>query len=136
MPHCLPLRQVLQQALRSKQTRVSTTMKYPLTAPWGVGITAADFEKLKRGFEPKQMEDKWACSADQPDLQGYIVVRWTQTWTERETIALRVNYLSDGAEIVDITWDRSTGATQVDEDEGKALVTMLCQNVLGCEWAI
>lgn len=134
MPHCLSLRQVLRQVLRSKLTRVSTTMEHPLTAPWGVRITTADFDKLKGGFEPKQMEDKWACSADQPDPQGYTAVRWTQSWTGSETIVLRVNRLGDGAEVVDITWERGTGATQVDEDEGKALAAMLCKNVLGCEW--
>ncbi|KAH8589855.1 hypothetical protein B0O99DRAFT_636000 [Bisporella sp. PMI_857] len=125
----------LQQVLRSNPTRAPTTMEHPVTAPWGVRITNADFEKLKGGFQPKDMEDRWACSADKPDQQGSIVVHWRRSWTGSEEIALRVNRLSDGAEIVEITWERGTGETQVSEIAGKTLATQLCQNLLGCEWA-
>lgn len=134
---CISVWQVLQDACSPKLPRVSTTMGHPLSAPWGVHITADDFEKLKGGFKPRQMEDKWECTADQPDAQGCIVIRWTQSWVDIETIALRIKGLSDGAEIVDIMWERDTGAPGAprrNEVEAKELATMLCQGVLGCEW--
>lgn len=32
----------------------------PATAPWGLRISEADFAKLKRGFLPRDMDDRWA----------------------------------------------------------------------------
>jgi len=110
-------------------------MEHPVTAPWGLRITSADFEKLKGGFQPQDMEDRWACTADEPDQRGSTVVHWCRSWTGSEQIALRVNRLHDGGEIVEITWDTGAGAIRVSETAGKALATQLCRGLLGCEWA-
>jgi len=82
------------------------------------------------------MDDKWICVADKPDHRGSIVVHWRRSWTGNERIALRVSRKSDGAEIVEITWERDTGVNQVSETAAKGLATQLCQNLLGCEWVI
>ena len=34
----------------------------PATALWGLSISDADFEKLKAGFQPVDMDDKWVTS--------------------------------------------------------------------------
>jgi hypothetical protein len=34
-------------------------MENPATASWGLSISDADFAKLKRGFMPWDMDDRW-----------------------------------------------------------------------------
>lgn len=110
-------------------------MEHPITAPWGVHISSADFDRLKGGFSPKEMEDRWLCVADNPDQQGGIVVRFCRSWTGREQIALKVKSLSNGAEIVEITWDRGNDKPQVTEIESKTLAGNICRNILDFESA-
>jgi len=111
-------------------------MEHPVTAAWGVRMTRADLEKLKVGFQPMDMEDRWMCSADEPDQQGNIVVHWCRSWTGSKEIDLHVNRLEDGgAEIVEITWDKKSGGIQVSEAQAKELATQLSRGLLGCEWS-
>jgi hypothetical protein len=110
-------------------------MESPATAPWNVHISGTDLEKLKQGFKPQDMEDRWACVTDKPDERGSIVVHWQRSWTGTDQVVLRLNPLVDGAEIVEITWDRRSGANEVNEAEGKKLAKHLSQQFLGVQWA-
>ncbi|EJT81970.1 hypothetical protein GGTG_01944 [Gaeumannomyces tritici R3-111a-1] len=49
-------------------------MQEPGTAPWDLGISDADFEKLTAGFAPKDMDDRWRGS----DPDGNISIRIIQ----------------------------------------------------------
>src|SRR4051812_22343921 len=106
-------------------------MENPATVPWSVQLSAPDFAKLKQGFMPKQMDDKWACIVDEADDRGSILVHWQRTWPEVDQIILRVNTKSEGAEIVEITWDKCSGLNKVSEEEGKKLAKDLSQGLLG-----
>ena len=108
-----------------------------MTAPWGMLITSADFDRLKGGFKPEMMEHRWECSADDPDPQGRMVVRLSRSWSGREQIVLVVKRCSDGdgAEIVEITWDQGNNEEdQLTEMDGKAMATSICRSLMGCEW--
>ncbi len=111
-------------------------MEHPVTAPWGMHITGADFEKLKGGFVPQMMEERWGCSADDLDPQGRMMVRLSRSRTSREQIVLVVKLCSDddGAEIFEITWDQGSGEDQLTELDGKSMATSLCRSMKGCEW--
>ena len=110
-------------------------MEHPATAHWGLRISNTDLRKLQRGFQPQDMEDRWECSADTPDKQGNIVVHWKRSWTGSKEIELQVKRLGDGdgAEIAEITWNKGTGATELDEAAGKKLATQLCLGFLKTE---
>jgi len=108
-------------------------MEYPITLPRSVQISSVDFDRLKAGFYPKDMEDRWECSANDPDQQGIMVVRLRRSWTSSEQIAIRVKSTCNRAEIVESTWDRGNGRIQVTETKAKTLATNICKNLLGCE---
>jgi hypothetical protein len=114
-------------------------MEQPATATWGLRISSTDLEKLQRGFQPHDMEDRWQCLADTPDERGNITVHWIRRWTGSKEIMLQVKRLndSDGAEIAQIKWNKGTGATELDEAAAKRLATQLCHGILETEkWDI
>lgn len=110
-------------------------MTDPATALWGLRITDLDFNRLKRGFQPRDMDDKWVCLADEPD-QDPMVVRWSRSWTGLQHVVLSVKRDTDGggAVIKEITWEQGDREEKVTEVEGKALATNLCNIHLGCKW--
>lgn len=122
-----------------------TTMKNPITAPWNIGISRSDVEKLLRGFKPTAMEDRWMCRADAPDARGDFVVHVHRSWTGDELLRMNmVLAVPDGdgtsahtderhATISDITWDRGEGSFLATEVEAKDLATRVCRGVLGCD---
>lgn len=113
------------------------SIKDPATAPWGVRITEADFDKLKKGFRPQMMEDRWECRADDlPDQRGNTTVRFYRSWQRSEQVALQVKSYNDGAMVGEITWNQGYTEDPFTEEDAKELVTNLCQNLLGCEWTI
>lgn len=113
------------------------SIKDPVTAPWGVRITKADFDKLKKGFRPQMMEDRWECRADDlPDQRGNTTVRFYRSWKRSEQVALQVKSYNDGAVVGEITWNQGYTEDPFTEEDAKELATNLCQNLLGCEWAI
>lgn len=122
-------------------------MKNPTTAPWNLDISRNDLEKLKRGFKPAAMEDRWMCRADAPDAGGDFVVHLHRSWTGDEvfrvTVVLAAPANGDGASahtderhatMTDITWDKGEeGTFLATEEEAKDLATRVCRGVLGCD---
>lgn len=122
-----------------------TTMKNSVTAPWNLGISRNDVEKLLKGFKPTAMEDRWMCRADTPDARGDFVVHVFRSWTGDEVLRMNVVLAAldgDGASadtderhatITDLTWDRGEGSFLATEVEAKNLATSLCRGLLGCD---
>lgn len=119
-------------------------MKNPATVQWHFGLSSHDLKKLTRGFEPTQMEDRWACHADAPDASGHIVVHICRSWSGDEQLRLnvRMSTLADSvpgeasnwaATITDIVWDRSSTGFLTTENEAKDFAVRICRSVLGCE---
>lgn len=110
-------------------------MENPATARWGVRISSKDFAKLRRGFVPEMMEQRWRCFADDPDPQGFTAIHITRSWTGRKVITLKVKDDVSGAEITEITWDRGGRRDPVTEDQAKEQATNFCKNFMRCEWS-
>ncbi|KAH7177121.1 hypothetical protein EDB81DRAFT_773998 [Dactylonectria macrodidyma] len=120
-------------------------MKNPATAPWNLGVSHDDVEKLLRGFRPTAMEDRWMCRADAPDARGDFVVHVHRSWTGDGLLLMNVvlAVLGGGgaaaytderhATITDITWDKGDGSFLATEEEAKDLATAVCRGVLGCD---
>ncbi|KZL86540.1 hypothetical protein CI238_05625 [Colletotrichum incanum] len=47
----------------------------PVTAPWGLSISNADFAKLKAGLEPMDQDDKWRYTATDDSEGGTVTIR-------------------------------------------------------------
>lgn len=111
-------------------------MEHPLTAHWGVRISSADLNRLRKGFAPQSMDDKWVCSADNSEPGGTTTtVHLSRSWTGREQFTLKVKSDERGAEITDIIWNRGKSEDPVEEKEAKEQATNLCRNLMGCEWS-
>ncbi|KAF2813238.1 uncharacterized protein BDZ99DRAFT_252032 [Mytilinidion resinicola] len=111
-------------------------MDDPATAPWGLSISNADFEKLRAGFEPRDMDDKWAVSATDPDQSGNISIRVRRSWTGKEHYILAVKPSDGGsrAQIEAITWEQNKGGIYISECLGKKEAVMICRGLLGCDF--
>ncbi|KAI6347835.1 hypothetical protein MCOR25_010881 [Pyricularia grisea] len=114
-------------------------MREPATARWDLDISAADFAELKLGFKPRQMEDKWAIAAAEPDGDGVTCVYVMRSWTRAECYILHVKSTgTDGtaaARIESITWEQKlneSATTQHTERRAKMLAAYLCRTHVGC----
>lgn len=136
-------------------------MEGAATASWGVRISDADFEKLKAGFQPRDMDDKWRVIAtDDADPEGgslitstttststsitgsTMSVHFSRSWTGMVLYVLAVKPPRDrdggaSATIDAITWARDrSGQSQMihtQEEKAKQQVALLCRGLLGCE---
>ncbi|KAK2611902.1 hypothetical protein N8I77_005219 [Diaporthe amygdali] len=120
-------------------------MRNPATAPWNLGISRNDVEKVLRGFKPTAMEDRWMCRADSPDARGGFVVHVHRSWTGDELLRMNVvlavpngdkasaHTNEHHATITNITWDRGEGSFLANEVEAKDLAINVCRGVLGCD---
>lgn len=114
-------------------------MQEPATALWGLSISDADFEKLKAGFEPRDMDDKWRVSVTNQNGDGNISVTFNRGWTDKEYYIL-VMKPSDGdssnsdVKIEAITWEQRKGRPQRSEEQAKKEVVILARCNLACEF--
>ncbi|CAJ2500658.1 Uu.00g035110.m01.CDS01 [Anthostomella pinea] len=104
-------------------------MERPTTAAWGIHINKADFDRLKKGVEPRDMDDKWQISADKPDAADITVVHMRRSWTGKEMFTLKIKG-SDGGDgggkIQEITWEVGPGDDPIEDEEwAKDLATGL-----------
>jgi hypothetical protein len=111
-------------------------IKNPKTAPWNIPISLDDFNKLIKGFQPQEMEDRWMCRADGPDAQGNITVYMFRSWTGHEHYQITATSPPDGkgAKITGITWESGKNG-DVPEEEAKEWAINICKAVIGCEFA-
>lgn len=121
-------------ASRKQNTDSIQIMELPATAQWGLTISDADFEKLKTGFEPQDMDDKWNVSASELDQSGNISIHISRSWTQKDFYVLVVKP-SDGVrgvKVEAITWEQDKGGIYISEDQAKKEAVLLCRSILGC----
>jgi hypothetical protein len=108
----------------------------PATAPWGVSISDADFEKLKVGFEPRDMDDKWLIQIADPDPSGIVSINICRGWIGRKysILHIRPSDASSGVKIESITWEQNNGGYRVSEEQGKKEAVILCRAILECDF--
>lgn len=113
-------------------------MQEPATAPWGLRISVADFEKLKAGLEPQDQDDKWRVSAKNCNESGNISIRVARSAFDREFYVLFVKPSDGGSsgsvEIEAITWEQNKNGIRISEEQGKKEVVMITRSILGCDY--
>ncbi|KAF1976330.1 hypothetical protein BU23DRAFT_551787 [Bimuria novae-zelandiae CBS 107.79] len=119
--------------------RDNRPMENPTTAKWDVPLKHAEYTKILKGFQPRDMDDKWLIHADVPDTQGNTTVRFFRSWTGYEQIALDIVAGSPSetdadiwAKIVSITWDKRNepGTFLSTEEEAKEVAVALYTNFI------
>lgn len=111
-------------------------MKDPATASWGLSISDADFEKLKAGFRPRDMDDRWVFSVADLDQSGNICIRVARSWTGMEVYVLIVTPRDGGSspKIQGITWEHDKNGIHIADEQAKVEVVILCRVILGCDF--
>ncbi|KAJ4292462.1 hypothetical protein N0V90_009124 [Kalmusia sp. IMI 367209] len=93
-------------------------MEHPATIQWGLPLTYKDYNKLLKGFIPRDMDDKWLCLVEEPDAQA---------GKPNETGG------NDWAKITSISWRTRTGNVEVTEEDAKERAVRLCRWELDCD---
>ncbi|KAI9740017.1 MAG: hypothetical protein M1818_004768 [Claussenomyces sp. TS43310] len=114
-------------------------MQEPATAPWGLSISDADFERLKAGFEPQDMDDKWCVSVTDQSQSGTISIHLARSWTGMEFYVLVVKPSDGGSSgsgvtIEAITWEQIKGGFRISEEQAKKEVVMITRSLLKCDF--
>ncbi|CAI7656661.1 unnamed protein product [Penicillium pancosmium] len=98
-------------------------MEEPATAPWGLSISDADFEKLKAGFNPRDMDDKWHVFVTDQSESSNISIHFARSWTGKVFYILVVNpgdsVSTGGVKIEALTWEQSKGRFRISEEQAK-----------------
>lgn len=90
---------------------------------------------MLQGYAPQDMDDRWMCNTDGPDSQGDVVVHFYRSWTGHEQFQIKAKSEAGddkGAKVFEIKWAKGNEHNEMDEDEAKRTVVMLCRNLLGC----
>ncbi|KHN94780.1 uncharacterized protein MAM_07376 [Metarhizium album ARSEF 1941] len=115
-------------------------MQEPATAPWGLSISDADFEKLKAGFEPQDQDDKWRVSVtDRSRSGGNLSIHLARSGTGKELYVLDVkpsdgSSVGSGVKIEAITWEQNKGGIRISEEQAKKEVVIITRRLLECDF--
>ncbi len=112
-------------------------MQEPATAQWDLSISDADLEKLKAGFEPQMMEDRWRVSTTDQSESDTTSIHFVRSWTGIELYVLHVKpsdggSIGSGAKVKAITWEQNKGGIRISEEQGKKEVVILSRGFLEC----
>jgi hypothetical protein len=112
-------------------------MKKPLTAPLDLAVSDSDMEKLKAGFRPRNMDDKYAWLIE--DENGNISIHVIRQLVRVEEYVLHItpkpsNEDSATAKIHCITWEGDLNGIHRDVEQAKKNVVMLARVILKCDF--
>ncbi|USP75000.1 atp-dependent dna helicase [Curvularia clavata] len=105
------------------------------SAPWSFHLSSHDVSKMLKGFTPGEMEQRWMCKtdADGPGSQGDIVVHFCRSWTGDEYYRIRAKREDNGAQVIEIKWNKGNKDYPTDEEEAKRTVVNFSRGLLGCQ---
>lgn len=122
-------------------------MKDPMTAPWDTIISIADVDKLKRGFKPRNMDDKWEILVEDPNENGHLSIHIVRFLLREECYTVCIipgasSNISGGvsARFESLTWetnkpgDKTKVALQSDAEQAKEEALLIFKNVLYCKF--
>ncbi|GJC77925.1 hypothetical protein ColLi_00763 [Colletotrichum liriopes] len=91
------------------------------TASWDHPLSSSAWDRMKRGYEPESMDDRWVVS-----LVGEEKLVFARSWTGSPIVEIQV-VAGDEARIVAIAWE-GDGSQWADgsEERAKELVAQLC----------
>ena len=107
-------------------------MQEPATAPWGLSINDADLKKLKAGFEPQDMDDKWRVTASDQSQRGTTSVHLARCGADKDLYVLAVKPSGSGGEVEAITWEQNKGGVRISEEQAKKEVVIITRSILDC----
>jgi hypothetical protein len=112
-------------------------MKKPLTAPLDLAVSDSDVEKLKAGFRPRNMDDKYAWLIE--DENGNISIHVIRHFVKEEVYILHITPKSSNdngasAKIHSITWEGDLNGIHNDLEQAKKNVVMLARVILKCDF--
>lgn len=112
-------------------------MKKPLTAPLDVAVSDSDVGKLKAGFRPRNMDDKYAFLIE--DDNGNISIHCTRYYTGEEVYILHLAPKSDNdngasAKIHSITWEGDLNGIHRELEQAKKNVVFQARSTLKCDF--
>jgi hypothetical protein len=112
-------------------------MKKPLTAPLDLAVSDSDVEKLKAGFRPRSLDDKYAWLIE--DENGNISIHVIRYFVQEEEYILHIapklsNDNSASAKIHSITWEGDKIGIQDDVEQAKKNVVILARVILKCDF--
>ncbi len=114
-------------------------MKKRLTALWDLPISDFDVEKLKAGFRPRNLDDKYAWLIGDEDESGDITIHVIRYFVQEEIYILHIDRKSNNnngaiAKIHSITWEGNVNGIQKDVEQAKQNVVLLARVILKCDF--
>ncbi|HZR34637.1 MAG TPA: hypothetical protein VFA75_04630 [Nevskia sp.] len=89
-------------------------------------FSAAQFERLREGLVPREMEDKWFVYYDEPCLY------WHRSWSGKPVYRLRFAFDGGMARVVDAQISRALGANEAElAHQAQMLDFLICNLMLG-----
>jgi hypothetical protein len=114
-------------------------MKKPLTAPLDLAVSDSDVEKLKAGFRPRSLDDKYAWLIE--DENGNISIHIIRYFVQEEIYILHIapkssNDNGASAKIHSIIWEGDVIGIQNDVPVEQAIkkVVFLARIILKCDF--
>ncbi|KAL0933088.1 uncharacterized protein CTRU02_212051 [Colletotrichum truncatum] len=106
----------------------------PVSAPWDNAhvIPAAGWERMKKGFQPQQMEDRWVIvhvvehdDRDNNSGNGQDAIIFARSWTQFPIAKIMVVPAADSGDdgsrkIAKITWESDRSRWNVKDGEKEA----------------
>ena len=115
-------------------------MEEPATASWDLSISDTDLDKLKAGFMPQDMDDKWRITVTDQSQEGTSSIHFARSWTGIEHYVLFVKSNDGGSsggsggKIEAITWEQNKGGIRITEELAKKEVVYMSRNLLECRF--
>lgn len=109
-------------------------MPEPATAPWGLTITDADFQKLKAGLQVFSMDDRLRVWFTEEPESGKVTIHIVRHWIGRELYSVVIKPGDGCATIETINWSQDQGGIRITEGIAKMHVVMLTRCNMGCEF--
>jgi hypothetical protein len=123
--------------LNEYEPRLVKPMEKTLTAPWDLAVSDSDLEKLRAGFRPRNLDDKYGWLIE--DDNGNISIHVIRHFVHVEEYILHIapkpsNGNGASAKIYSITWNGDLVGLKDDVEKAKETVVVLARAILKCDF--
>ncbi|CAK7199548.1 hypothetical protein SEUCBS139899_002228 [Sporothrix eucalyptigena] len=113
-------------------------MDEPMSGAWNLVVSDADWAKLRQGFTPRDMDDRWVYRVTPIDRSGVITIHIARSWTDIQHYALHVLPAKDGepetTKIIAITWEQNTNGIHITQEQAQKEVVIITRSILECDF--
>ncbi|KAI8935196.1 hypothetical protein NX059_007787 [Plenodomus lindquistii] len=123
--------------LNTYERKLVKPMKKPLTAPLDLAISDSDVEKLKAGFRPRNLDDKYAWLIE--DENSNISIHVIRYFVGEEIYILHIaprasNDSGASAKIHSITWEGDVNGIQTNLEQALEHIVILARDDVKCDF--